>query len=225
MGTILASSIITKASTVLFDVIGIEWSRLELLGWLNDGQRQIVTMAPSANNRTVAIPLVRGTRQSIPADGWTLLAVYRNFGTDGSTPGRSVRLVARKMLDAFNPNWHADPTATVVQDYLFDPMDQTKFWVYPPSDGTGSVEVNYSSSAADLTAETQPIAVNDVFEPMLLDYILARACSKDSEFSPGMDLAEKYMGSFTTNMTAKIAAETASNPNGELKRVMPGAPE
>lgn len=83
MGTILASAIINKAANQLTDSTNVRWTRVELLGWLNDGQRQIVLMTPASTNKVQTVQLVAGTRQSIPTDGWTLLEVIRSMGQIG----------------------------------------------------------------------------------------------------------------------------------------------
>ena len=103
MSVITAASIIDKAAKLLMDVNNVKWTRSELLGWINDAQRQIVIMSPNATNKVATIKLVAGTRQSIPSDGWTLLNIIRYMGTDGTKPGRAVRLASYDMMDSFNP--------------------------------------------------------------------------------------------------------------------------
>ncbi|TDN70413.1 DUF6682 family protein [Paraburkholderia sp. BL10I2N1] len=216
MGTITGTAIINKAATQLLDTANTRWTRTELLGWLNDAQRQVVLMQPNSNSTTVAVRLVAGTRQAIPVDGWLLLDIYRNMGTNGATPGRVVRIVSRQLIDAQMPTWHASAASSTAQNYVYDIQDQTAFYVYPPSDGTGYVEVNYSRVPADLTTEASTIAVNDVLETTLLDYVLFRANSKDAEYAPGFQLAQGYWTAFTAALGAKDKAETTNNVNQTL---------
>ena len=150
MGTVTAKAIIDKAAIQLTDISGVRWTRAELLGWINDAQRQIVIMSPNATNKISVVKLNAGTRQSLPSDGWTLLEVVRYMGTAGTTPGRAVRLASREQIDSFNPNWHSDTATVVPQHYIFDLQDQTAFFVYPPNTGTGYVEINYSPDPPDL---------------------------------------------------------------------------
>jgi hypothetical protein len=224
MGTITAQSIINKASTLLLDTSNVRWSRAELLGWLNDGQRQIVTMAPSATNKVATMRLVAGTRQNIPSDGWTLLNVIRYMGTDGTRPGRAVRVTSQQLLDSYNPNWHSSTPSVVPQSYVFDQQDMTAFYVYPPNTGNGYVQLNYSPEPADLTSESQPIVVRDIFQTALLDYILYRACSKDAEYAPGLQLAAGYLQTFNLAMGVKQDAELKNSPNQSLQPRNPTTP-
>ena len=214
MASITAKSIIDKASNQLFDIPNIKWSRAELLGWVNVAQRLIVIMQPSSTNTISIVPLVAGSRQSLPAHAWLLLDILRNYtAATGGAPGRAVRVVSRKLLDTFDPDWHSATATKSVMNYLFDKQDQTAFFVYPPNNGTGFLEVNYSTIPFDLTAETDVISVPDAYEDAILNYVMFRACSKQADFAPGMQLADGYLTILNNLLGAKLTAETANNPN------------
>jgi hypothetical protein len=212
MGTVTAKTIIDKASVQLIDLTNIRWTRSELLSWLNDGMRQIVLIQPSASSTTVSKQLVAGTRQTLPTGGWLLLQMYRNMGTNGTTPGRAIRIVSRELLDNFNPNWHTATAAAEVRNYIYDIQDQTVFYVYPPNTGTQYVELNYSAQPVDLTSETDVIPIFDIFQSALVDYILYRACSKDAEYAPGLALAQGYLATFVASVGGKAQTETTNDP-------------
>lgn len=216
MGTILASSVIDKASTLLLDPSNVRWTRAELLGWLNDGQRQISLMAPQTTNKVATIQLAAGTRQSIPSDGWRLLDVMRYMGTNGTTPGRAVRLISRELIDAYNPHWHSDTRTNAPQNFLFDEQDQTAFYVYPPNTGNGYLQINYAPVNEEITDEADPIAINDIYQTPLLDYILYRACSKDAEYAPGLQLAGGYLTTFMAAFQQREKVDKDNSPNQGL---------
>ena len=224
MGTITAQTIIDKAAIQLIDLGNDRWTREELLDWLNQAQKQIVVMSPNATNKVEVVQLESGTRQSIPSDGWTLLEVIRYMGTDGTKPGRAVRLTSRELIDSFNPNWHSDNKTATPKHYIFDPQDQTVFFVYPPNSGTGYVELNYSPVPPIITVETETISINDIFEPAILDYILYRACSKDAEYAPGVQLAGGYLQTFMAAMQIKSVSELSNNPNQQFPPKNPDKP-
>lgn len=224
MSTITAQSIISKASTLLLDAGNTRWTKAELLGWINDAQRQIVLLQPNATNKVSTIKLAAGTRQSIPSDGWTLLNVVRYMGTDGLRAGRAVRLVSQQVMDAYTPNWHAATPSVVPQSYIFDQQDQTAFYVYPPNTGNGYVQINYSPEPVDLTLETQVIGVRDIFQTAILDYVMYRACSKDAEYAPGLALASGYLQTFMATMGIKSDTEIKNSPNQNLQPRNPSTP-
>jgi len=221
MGTITAKSIIDKASTQLLDPNNVRWTRTELLGWVNDAQRQITVMSPNATNKVAVIQLVAGTRQSIPSDGWTLLDIIRYMGTTGTTPGRVPRIISQQVLNDFNPNWHSVTPATVPLNFLYDQQDQTVFYVYPPSNGKGYLQINYSPIPSDLSSENSTISVNDIFQTSILDYILYRANSKDAEYAAGLTLASGYLQTFMATMQAKSDQELKNSPNQQLDGLNP----
>jgi hypothetical protein len=138
------------------------------------------------------------------------------MGTSGTTPGRAIRLVSKELMDGFNPDWHSDTAATVVKNYVYDPQDQTAFWVYPPSDGNGYLQVNYARMPVPCSSETDTIYVNDILQTAILDYVLYRACSKDAEYAPGLALAQGYWTAFNSALGAKAEAEKVNNPNQSL---------
>lgn len=216
MGTVTAKTIIDKATIQLIDLANIRWTRAELLSWLNDGMRQIVLIQPSATSTTSVVQLDAGTRQYIPDDGWLLLSIYRNMGTNGTTPGRAIRIISREIIDSFNPNWHTDTAKAEVRNYVYTDQDQTAFYVSPPNTGTQYIELNYSVQPADLTAETQVIPIFDIFQSALVDYILYRACSKDAEYAPGLQLASQYSASFVAAIQGKTVSEVSGNPTMSL---------
>lgn len=212
MGTVTAGTIIDRCAKQLFDINGIMWSRTDLLDWLNVGQRLVVVLQPSSANTVAVIKLAAGSRQSIPSTGWTLLDVIRNMGTDGLTPGRAVRVASRRLLDAFNPSWHSVTASATTQNYVFDPQDQTSFFVYPPSNGLGYIEVNYAALPTMAASESTAISIPDAYEDALVNYIMFRALSKHVAYGDSPE-ADKYLQLFNGFLGAKTTAEQANNPN------------
>jgi len=104
----------------------------------NDAQKAIAKYIPFACSRVDAIKLKPGTKQSIdviaaadvkPGDGSVaadqvfgnfLNDIVRNMGADGLTPGRTISVIARDMMDSSNPNWHSAATKNRVDEYTFD---------------------------------------------------------------------------------------------------------
>lgn len=226
MGITTGTQIINDAAVQLNDVSNVRWLRTELLEWLNQGQAMIVLMQPSANPTFALQQMAPGTRQQLPADGWSLLNIYRNILPDGVTPGRAIRVVSRTLLDAQNPMWHSAPAAAQVQNYVYDMQEPTAFYVYPPSDGTGSLEYNYAAIPAVLATEAGAIDINDVYVSPLLDYILYRANSKDAEYAAGIQLAAGYWQSFKETLGFKDKSDAVNNPNQSITpktQATPGA--
>lgn len=216
MSLITAQTIINKAAILLLDVSNVRWTRAELLGWLNDGQRAISLMKPDAGNKLAVLQLAAGTKQVLPTDAWLLLDIIRNMGTTGTTPGQAVRIMSRELIDGMNPMWHTTTASATTDNYIYNTQDQMTYYVYPPSDGTGYLEINYAQVPTDAATESSTLTLSDIYEPTLVDYIAYRCCSKDAAYAPGVRLAAAYYKSFVTSIGIKQQSELQSSPNLEL---------
>lgn len=212
--TVLASEIIDRVRTQLVDQAATKrWSDDELLRHLSDGQRTIAAISPDVITKVAVVQLAAGTRQSLPADGNQLLSIMRNMGTDGATPGRAVRVIRRDVIDDQNPNWHAEPKMNYTYNYVYDPLDPKAFFVYPPSNGSGRLEINYSYTPVEIDALTDEVDVPDLYVTALTDYVLSRAHMKDADSSGGSATAGMFLQLFQAFMQTTGDAEVAVNPN------------
>lgn len=212
MATVTVSSVIDKAQTILQDTTGIRWPDDELLGWLNDGQREIVLYKPNAFVRNTSVRMTTGTKQGLPADGVQLIDVVRNMGINGSTPGRAVRITIREILDSQIPNWHTETAQNEVKHYMYSVLDPKNFYVYPPNTGNGYVELIYGAAPTDATLNST-ITLDDIYQTILMDYILYRAYSKDTEFAADVNRASSHQQAYLTALAGKAKVEVGSNPN------------
>lgn len=213
---VLASAILTRVRTQLIDSGATRWPDSELLKWLSDGQRAIVKLVPSASAKRATVPLAAGTLQALPDDAYMLLSVERNNVSDGGTPGRAVRIISRELLDAFDPDWHTATRKKVAQNYAFDPNTPREYFVQPPNDGTGFVDVVYSELPADVDADTDTLTVHDIYQTELVDYVLYRAYEKDADFAAGQAYASTYYQKFTAALGGTEEGTVAANPNLSL---------
>jgi len=80
------------------------------------------------------------------------------------------------------------------------------------------VEISYSIPPAECATEGDNIAIPEIYANALLDYVMFRAFSKDSEYSdPGK--AAKYYQMFGNALGVKIKIDTATAPNPEQQNV------
>lgn len=216
MGTILTDSILGRAQEELNDDEGVRWPAARLVDFLNEGQRAIVEIKPTAYVVGRSIQLAAGTTQALPADGVQLIDIPRNMGSDGSTPGRAIRIVSRTLLDAKAPLWHQADSDSEVRHFMYDADIPKRFLVYPPqpSIGMGYVEM-LMAAIPPVTALGQSITVDDIYEAALLDYVLYRAFAKDTEFSADQGRSGTHYQAFFSQLGAKLKAETATNPNNQ----------
>lgn len=208
MGTITASTIITACAHTLQDSGHATWTRSELLGYLNDGQRDLCVVKPDALTVTRLHPLVAGTRQTIPNDGAAFVRAVRNMGGDGLTPGRAPRRFDIAVMDMQHPNWHADTADATVMEYGFDERDPKTFYVSPPQPGTGrgQLDIVFYGVPPGIAAEASAIVLDDIYSTALQHYVCYRAYLKQGELQNNGD-AMAHRAEFLSLLGAKEAGE------------------
>lgn len=259
MATTLVKDVLYRVSTLLQDASPqfTRWTEKELIAWLNDGQKAIAKYLPSSCSRVDSMKLRKGTLQSIdqiPTGGlidlYGSLSAYvvnglffndaiRNMGADGKTPGKSIRLVSREVLDSQNPMWHSIKGAGVVDQFVFDPRTPKSFYVFPAVDTVDTwIEISYLSQPVDVAnvgtpgnskylsdgSNTQTINIDDRFVDDLVNYIVARAYMKDADFAMNAQNAQAYQTMFLSSLNAQVAAVTGSNPNLQAMPMNPAIP-
>lgn len=222
--TITAQSIIQRAVGVLQDTTSVRWPMNELVRWLNDAQREVVTYRPDAMNTTATMTLVAGSRQDLDNGTLTpapskLIEITRNMAAT-STKG-AVTQVPRKIMDDQTPGWHNLAGSVNVLHYMFDARDPKTFYVYPPATILAQLEVMYSAYPTDIvepidgalyTAVVGNISLPDIYGNALLDYILYRAYTKDSEYAGNLQRAQAHYAAFANTMGVEVKSTVAVAP-------------
>ena len=210
MGTITGAQIVGRARRVLQDQTtgGTRWLDAEMLDWINDAQREVVIIKPEASSVIAEITCVAGTKQNIPSTGIRLLSVIRNAA------GKSIRRVDRDVMDSENPNWHNATASNTADHYVFDEDAPTTFYVYPPQTvSPGDIEINYSNSPTDLASLSDTISLPDVYMNPILDFVLYRAYSKDTEYAGNVQRASTHYQGFQNSLGQKSQSDMSYSPN------------
>ena len=219
MGTLTVQSFITRLQSSMRDLDAGQrrWTDDDVIQYVSDGQRAAVQLRPEINPVTAVVQLAAGTKQSIPATAFNLLNVIRNMGADMATPGRAIRYADLDDMNTNEPDWHSNTANVVVRNYLYDAkMDRRMFYVWPqqPAAGQGSVEMMYSKIPSELTATTDMIELDDLYQPVLWYYILFRAYNKEVNVE-GVSIdarAERYYTTFIRELMGGRSAETILSP-------------
>lgn len=209
-----AKDILTSAARVLQDPEFVRWTKPEMLVWLSEAQIAVVRV-PGTYTKTEVVRLKTGDRQQLPPRAWQLVSVSHNVDEDG-TPLGVVRLTTRSLLDSYEPDWHSMTPRQLVENYVCDDRSPREFWVYPPNDGEGRVEISYMAIPEKITSETDEIELDETFDPALLSYVLYRAFSKDSDYAAGLQMATSYFQAYSQELTNALQARGAATPNAAL---------
>lgn len=220
MAVTTVGTVIRNAKLVLQEVTaaGTRWTNEELLGWLNEAYQAIVQIKPDASAINKSVDLVAGTRQEIPSDGMRLIDVVRNTATASQKMG--IMVTTRRSLDTTRRSWHGDTPSIDIEQYMFDDQDPTRFYVYPPAVVGAEVELIYSSTPSphDISQgldglKDEAIRLNDSYAPVITDYILYRAYSKDAEHAANLNRAQMHMQAYMGALGQKVEVARAISPN------------
>ncbi len=214
--TTLVSDVIGKARVILKDTGATKrWSDADFVKFASDGQREIAAYKPEAYVKNQSVQLVSGSKQTVPTDCSVFIEITRNMGTNGTTAGSAVRLVDRKSLDQTKPTWMTVAAASAIKNYVFNALDPLHFYTYPPSDGTGYVEMIYDAIPPALTATNDALVVGDMYAVAMMNYLLYRAYSIDASHAANAELAMAYFNAFQAAVGAKAQSEANRNPNAK----------
>lgn len=189
-----AQTIFDRFKYAMKDEASVRWTRPEFTEWLNAAQVEAVKLVPEINSEIVSVSLVAGVRQSLGATGLLLLDVFQNTG------GNAITEVDQQVMAVSLPSWTGLTQQSNVRHFIKDVKEKRDFYVYPPNDGNGSVEVlqaSYPTEITDVTSEN--ISLADEYADAILDYCLYRAHSKDDEAAE-TGKAAQFLKAFTAKL-------------------------
>ena len=222
MATVTVATVLSRVNTLLNDPGYIRWPKQELLDYFNDASRAIVLLRPDAYTKNVSFSCTAGTKQTLPAEALRLIEIIRN----GS--GSVIRNVPRRALDDSYPEWHVGNTATKVSAYVYDERDPKTFYLYPGPAAAHAIDLVYSvAPVAKLMADVENVTtpavadLDDIYINPLIDFILYRAFSKDSEYAVNSNNAASHYIAFSQQLGDKNATD-ANMAQGKDARLRPG---
>lgn len=222
MATVKVVDLIARAQTLLVDTTATRWAATELQYWLNDSYREIINIRPDANTQTGTHTCAAGYRQDITTGFATALKLLDVISNVAATSNKkSVRLVDRRALDDQRPGWYTETATVNIEKYMYDQRLSTEFLVYPPATTLAQLEVLYSvvPTPHTLTAlqlvdptNTEVIKINDSYANAILDYILYRAYTKDSDQPNNAARAVAHYQAFQASLGVKNQTDAATQP-------------
>lgn len=220
MGTRTAQEVVDRVVKVLNDLTSVTWSAPELLGWINDGQRAIVTKLPQAYPVRITLPVTPSDAlQNLPDDAFRLIKIMRNLGVDGATQGRPILPISETQLYNIDVNWTVSSLDTQVKHYCYDPTTPYLFWIYPRVNLPVYVEAWVSKMPDDLGSMSSTLLIDDSFFNPLIDYVLFRCYQKNSDVQGSAEMVAAYWSVFNTQLESRDAGDRGSIANTAPTRV------
>lgn len=211
------ASILRRVADVLQEKLsGVRWPADELVRWMNDGKREIAMHQPDASSEVTDHTCSEGARQTIPATGIKPLDVLHN----STGRKRAIRGADRDEIDAQVPGWYGLTPADEAVHWWPDPDRPTEFYLYPPVRAGVQVRLVYSRYPTDITEPAASAAyssvagtldIRDVYANALVDYVIYRAFSKETEYADKQAAALHY-GAFAQSIGLKVDADRSTRP-------------
>ena len=205
--TTTVRSILNRAASLLNDEEHARWPESELLEWLNDGQRAIARgPATDVFVKRDTLTAGAGTVQDLPTDAIRLVDVVQNVA-DGS----SIHESDYATVDMLRSSWRS-ATAGVAENFFYDQNNPKQFEVYPPQSGGEVIQIVYNAQPGDATV-TGNIIIDDMYGDSLIDYIVYRGFSKDTEdASAELGRATEFYRAFLIGTGHKDATDALIEP-------------
>lgn len=212
-----AQEIIDEVSGQLNDTSFITWTESMIIKYINSAQKMITSIRPDASSITATMLLVVGTKQTMPTAALRLLEITRNMGSDGLTPGRSINACSHDALRLFNSSWHTATAVAAVKNFAYNEKTPDTFYVDPPSDGTGYVEMAYSVIPTVVTANGDTLDLKDIYKNHIVQWCMFKAYSVEVDSASSQNRARVHESSFYQMMGKKFQRDVQFSPSEEMK--------
>lgn len=222
VATIRARDVLIRANTLLIDEGAARWPYPELLLWLNDAQRALAMVKPTACAKPMILSLAPGARQEIPTYATQLLSVVRNVQDAHSNPPlglATITTVSKADMDGCSPGWSdmaVWPPRKPVWHVMHEDSAPRVFWVWPPNNGTGRVEallcvipddVPQPNARNDPASYITELAVDPVYLNTLVEWVMFRAYSKDDQVPDSAARAAAHLKLFYDGLGVRQSQE------------------
>lgn len=197
MAYISVNEILLRANQLMADPLWSGWSRAELLNYYHEALLVILERRPDANAVNHEHVCSAGVKQQLPETALTLIDVT------SSQSGSAVQLTTREILDQNYPDWYSGNSATIPQAYAYDPRNPRFFYVYPGVIAGSLISLIYAGipdlitlSAVEDASHPADFPLRPQFIAPIIEYILYRAFSKDSDYVANANRAAAHMQAF-----------------------------
>jgi hypothetical protein len=184
MGTLLVSEIFERTGRILLDEGGVRWGSAELLDWYNEGLLDMVTRRPGLLPSVDDVVLVAGTQQVLTTDRLAIIDVGQNIGSVAKPRnGQVPNITPKDTMDRLIPDWQYQSSSVMVITVVTHQQTPRIFWVYPPQPtvNPGRLRMIQSKRPTVVSATSAAFEPDDQYMPIMIEYLLYRAFSKDAE--------------------------------------------
>lgn len=203
-------SIIPEVRTFIKDADATAYRNLDadIVAAVNRAVKRIAGLRPDLFTSITTLAPVVGIVQTVPNFG-RIVEVF------GITSGVALTEASRELLDALAPTWRMATPGPAV-NWMRHPRDPNKFLLSPPSDGLGSLDVEYTVAPATY-ALTDTIPLQETHQPTVVDMTVAEIEWADDENVLNQRAAEFYKRAAATLQAGLQLRSLTDEENAGLK--------
>lgn len=208
-------AILNQVAEILQDTASVTWTQAQLIRALNTACKMVCNYRPDAHTAEASVTLVEGTGQDLPATAQRLIDVLYNGDSD--SPGTALRLVDKKTKDQMEPGWHSEQKASTFYEVVYDERTPKRFFVSPPANDTSPIiRVVVSTVPTDIAdnanTATTDFPLIEKYAPMVQEFMLYLAMSRDSERTPNGQRAAYHLNNFYNMLGIKTRSDNNNSP-------------
>lgn len=189
------------------DATAYRVSDADLIRFYNFALFEIALRRPDLFSTFGDIPLTAGqAEQALPAGALRLMEIFRVKN------GRVVKECSQDDLDSFDVNWQSAANAVTV-NWVRHPRDPVQFFVSPPPSGGTTLRGQWAQAPAYTTDTTTNLPIADAYAPVVCDYMIWRAESRDDEFVSA-PRAVLFLEAF--NASLGVSAKTKATADSDV---------
>lgn len=211
----IVSDVLTRTTEALNDPTYERWSQASQIRYVNDAVLAVLVLRPDAYTVSGNLTLVAGSVQALPAGGLRLLDVSHNVG------GNVVSYIDREVLDKFMPSWRNATQSLKIKHWIYENKFPKRYDVYPPAKVGAVLYGTWSTTPTAVTAASDSIVLDDIYLNPLVEFVLYKCYSVDTEFSLKPEIAGAKINVFRSMLGEKTSKDLAFSPDLNQKGASP----
>lgn len=197
MNYITVKELLSRCNGLLVDPLWASWTKDVLLSYYHEALLVVLDKRPESNPVNVEFECSAGVKQTLPEHALKLLEVTCNQN------GKAIKFEQKSTLDDNYPEWYAGNTAAQADVFSYDPRNPRYFYLFPGVVAGTKIEMIYAGlpvaiTVADVDNASNPamFPLEPIFVAPVMDYILYRAYTRDSEMVANANRASSHYAAF-----------------------------
>ncbi|KUI98943.1 phage adaptor protein [Vibrio sp. MEBiC08052] len=167
------NQLIIRVGNALVDDTFTLWSKDFHRCSFNDALAALTLAHPALSNKTAEIQVAAGQWQvPLPDDAYLLLSVNH-------CNGYGLEQTEQERISHLYPDWRRQ-TDTRPTNWMRNPDDPLTFFIFPSTQSVQPIELTYSRHL-HVSRDSDWVDIHDIYAPLLFDYLMYRAYSRDGQ--------------------------------------------